>query len=139
MSNALLRTIPQAGYIKLGSIRYGVQITNLNLQDYPLPTSLWTTRSNKPAILSAETASSSIMSPSANNNAKAICSDECCCCISSSSTSSKTRLPISQSGERESRVRARMMNEEGGKERELCDLNLLTSHHRARGKERDDR
>lgn len=94
----LIRSIPQAGYIKLGSIRYGIRITNLNLQDYPLQTS--TIRSNKPQILSAKAASSSIMSPSASINAKAICNDECCCCISSSSTSSKTRLPISQSGER---------------------------------------
>lgn len=103
-----LRTIPQAGYIKLGSIRYGAaRISNLNLQDYPLaPTSSpqqWK-RSNKPALLSVEDKSSSIMSPSAaqknaENKAKAICSDECCCCISSSSTSSQTRLPILQSGE----------------------------------------
>lgn len=85
------RSIPQAGYVKVGSLRYGIRISNLNLSNYP--------RSNKPQALSSSTPSSLIMSPSSGTiSAKAICNDGCCCI---GSTSSKTRLPMSQSGERE--------------------------------------
>lgn len=86
-----LRSIPQAGYIKVGALRYGIRISNLNIADY--------SQSNKPQPLSASPQSSLIMSPSSEPiSAKAICSDGCCCCIGSAS--SKTRLPMSQSGER---------------------------------------
>lgn len=83
------RSIPPAGYVKVGSLRYGIRISNLNLSNYP--------RSNKPQALSTSTPSSLIMSPSSETiSAKAICNDGCCCI---GSTSSKTRLPMSQSGE----------------------------------------
>lgn len=85
------RAIPQAGYIKLGALRYGIRISNLNLSDYP--------QSNKPPALSTSTPSPLIMSPSSETiSANAICDDRCCCCIGSAS--SKTRLPMSQSGEK---------------------------------------
>lgn len=88
------RAIPQAGYIKLGALRYGIRISNLNLSDYP--------QSNKTQALSTSTPSPLIMSPSSETiSANAICNDRCCCCIGSAS--SKTRLPKSQSGEKEAR------------------------------------
>ncbi|CRL02246.1 CLUMA_CG015133, isoform A [Clunio marinus] len=82
------RAIPQAGYIKLGALRYGIRISNLNLSDY--------SSSNKPQMLSSSTQRSLIMSPSTETiSAKAICNDGCCCCLSSKS--SQTKLSLSQS------------------------------------------
>lgn len=84
------RAIPQAGYIRIGALRYGIRVSSLDLSDYP--------QSNKSQTLSP-TNSSLIMSPSSETiSAKAICDDGCCCCIGSTVTS-KTRLPVFQSGE----------------------------------------
>jgi hypothetical protein len=88
-SDLACRAIPQAGYIKLGALRYGVRISNLNLSDYP--------QTNKPQDLSTETSPSLIMSPSSRSvSANAVCNDGCCCI---GTTSSKTRLPMAQPGE----------------------------------------
>lgn len=97
------RAIPQAGYIRIGALRYGIRVSSLNLSDYSQST-------NKSQTLSPSTDSSLIMSPSSDTiNPKTICDDECCCCIGSIG-SSKTRVPVSQLGENDLGNHWRILN-----------------------------
>lgn len=109
------RAIPEAGYIKLGTLRYGVRISNPNLSDYS------PTNKSRHSSLSSNSSlgqpSSLIMSPSSGSTTtKSICNDnDDCCCIGGSgtglkiwqnnnqhanNTTTKTRLPILNSGKK---------------------------------------
>jgi hypothetical protein len=79
IENIKCRSIPPAGYIKLGALRYGIRnLSKLNTITTDSNESTNNKQMNVPTSL--------IMSPSDTVNVKNdYCNDGCCCCISASS------------------------------------------------------
>ncbi|KAG5680642.1 hypothetical protein PVAND_010136 [Polypedilum vanderplanki] len=108
------RSIPAAGYIKLGSLRYGIRLSKINsISASNKSNNIDDNADNQSAnkqqqqiTLPISTPTSLIMSPSSDTTTAAaingksdFCNESCCCCISSSSSNAFTGKNISHNSQ----------------------------------------